>query len=69
MPEVFSVYRHWLYSHAIFRQMAKAQNKEQSWEEFTLLSDTYMFGEKTQDSDFKDAVLDSLIEKATEEVQ
>jgi len=68
-PEVFSVYKHWLYSHAIFSQMTEAQNKKQSWKEFTLLSDTYMFGEKIQDSDFKDAVLDSLIEKAMEEVQ
>lgn len=61
-PDSFDVYRHWIYSRAICSQGETTDLMETN-KEWYLLADSYILGEKLQDADFKDAVLDAMIEK------
>lgn len=65
-PENIKVYVAWLYSNRIFTKRQGEVDKEYSMESDGLLN-AYIFGEKIQDSDFKDAIIDAIIEESEEE--
>jgi hypothetical protein len=53
------LYVQWLYNNRIFSRQSLEKLKE-GFDELQLLIDGFVFGEKVQDSDFKDAVIDAL---------
>jgi hypothetical protein len=53
------LYVQWLYSSRIFSQQP-LEKLERGYDELQLLIDGFIFGEKVQDGDFKDAVIDAL---------
>ena len=55
----------WLYSNRIFAKPEGEEDKESPIERHKLI-DAYIFGDKIQDSDFKDAIIDALIENNKE---
>ena len=65
-PENIKVYVAWLYSNHIFTKPEGEVDKESEVECDELL-DAYIFGDKIQDSDFKDAIIDALIEGSEED--
>jgi hypothetical protein len=65
-PENIKVYVAWLYSNRIFTK-PEDELDEESIVKFDGLIDAYVFGEKIQDSDFKDAIIDAIIEGTEEE--
>jgi hypothetical protein len=56
-PPTFAVYRTWLYT-----GLLACTNGSDS-DEWELLACAYVLGEKLQDSDFKDTVIDAMVEK------
>ncbi|OCK76077.1 hypothetical protein K432DRAFT_408480 [Lepidopterella palustris CBS 459.81] len=60
-PSTFAVYRTWLYSGLL------ATRGFSSLEEWEILCAAYILGEKLQDSEFKDTVIDAMIEKINDE--
>ena len=60
-PENIKVYVTWLYSNRIFTK-PEGEVNEESGGGIDGLIDAYIFGDKIQDSDFKDAIIDALIE-------
>jgi len=65
-PENIKVYVAWLYSNRIFTKPEGEVSKESSVEVDGLI-DAYVFGDKIQDSDFKDAIIDAIIEVSEED--
>ncbi|OCL05222.1 hypothetical protein AOQ84DRAFT_441594 [Glonium stellatum] len=61
LPSTFAVYRTWLYSGLL------ASRGFSTAEEWGVLCSAYILGEKLQDSEFKDTVVDAMIEKINEE--
>lgn len=59
-PGVFDLYVQWIYRGQIFSRMPRAEFRLLD-REMELLIDAYIFGEKIQDSNYQDAVLDSLL--------
>ena len=59
-PAVFALYFQWVYRGRIFSSQDTGDTGGNR-EEISLLVDAYVFGEKLQDRDFRDAVIDSLI--------
>lgn len=59
-PAVFALYIQWIYRGRIFsrQDMGDTGGNQQ---EIKLLVDAFVLGEKLQDQDFKDAVIDSLV--------
>lgn len=56
------MYIQWLYGRKIFSRPTEAEgNEDSSYGELSLLVDAFVFGEKVQDGDFKDAVIDAVI--------
>ncbi|KAF2496919.1 hypothetical protein BU16DRAFT_507616 [Lophium mytilinum] len=55
-PSTFALYRTWLYTGLL------ASKSDSSSDEWELLACAYVLGEKLQDSDFKDTVIDAMIE-------
>lgn len=66
-PGSIEVYLVWLYSNRIFKKPEGEVNKD-SGVRFDRLIDAYIFGDKIQDSDFKDAIIDALIERDIEDI-
>jgi len=64
-PEDIKVYVAWLYSNRIFTKPEGEVDKESSVESNGLIN-AYVFGDKIQDSDFKDAIIDAIIEGSEE---
>jgi hypothetical protein len=59
-PSIVDLYIHWVYSSRVFsRQRPKEENRV--GKEFDLLVGGFIFGEKIQDGDFKDVIIDALI--------
>ncbi|KAF2801691.1 uncharacterized protein BDZ99DRAFT_528162 [Mytilinidion resinicola] len=56
-PSTFALYRTWLYTGLL---ACKSSSDSDEWE---LLACAYVLGEKLQDSDFKDTVIDAMVEK------
>lgn len=61
-PEVFSVYQSWLLQQTIF-----SAAPEQADEEWSILIEAYVLGERLGDVNFKDAIMDAVLEKRKEE--
>lgn len=64
--KVFTIYHMWLYFGYIFTRSGdegKNASSTSSIAEWELLFDSYIFGEKIQDSNFKDALMDAIINK------
>ena len=64
-PENIKVYVAWLYSNRIFTKPEGEVDKMSSVESDRLV-DAYIFGDEIQDSDFKDAIIDAIIEEDEE---
>jgi len=64
-PENIKVYVAWLYSNRTFTKLEDGVDKESDIG-FNGLLNAYIFGDKIQDSDFKDAIIDAFIEKTEE---
>lgn len=60
-PHVFSVYQRWLYNGKIYT--STGETAVDTEEEYGLLVRACILGEKFLDPDFKDAVIDAIIEK------
>lgn len=60
LPSVVDLYLQWVYGGRIFSRQA-ADEGVGDGKEFGLLIEGFIFGEKVQDGDFKDAVVDALI--------
>ncbi|XTI83318.1 hypothetical protein V2W45_1464624 [Cenococcum geophilum] len=65
-PENIKVYVAWLYSNRIFTKPEGEVDKT-STVEYDGLFGAYVFGDKIQDSDFKDAIIDAIIEGSEED--
>jgi hypothetical protein len=61
LPSTFAIYRTWLYSGLL------TSRGFSTTEEWGVLCSAYILGEKLQDSEFKDTVIDAMIEKINEE--
>lgn len=64
--KIFTIYHMWLYFGYIFTRSEdeeKSALSTSSTAEWDLLFDSYIFGEKIQDSNFKDALMDAVINK------
>ena len=64
--KIFTIYHMWLYFGYIFTRSEdeeKNASSTSSTAEWDLLFDSYIFGEKIQDSNFKDALMDAIINK------
>lgn len=64
--KIFTIYHMWLYFGYIFTRSEdeeKNASSTSSTAEWGLLCDSYMFGKKIQDSHFKDALMDAIINK------
>lgn len=59
-PEVLDLYFQWIYSGKIFTREAPSKS-DRGVGELHLLIESYTFGEKIQDRDYQDALLDSLL--------
>jgi len=59
-PAAVDLYIQWLYSSRIFSQQP-LEKLEEGYDELQILIDGFIFGEKIQDGDFKDAIIDALI--------
>jgi hypothetical protein len=59
-PDVVCLYLHWTYAGRILSRKSDSTNEE-SDNEINFLVDAFIFGEKVQDSRFKDAVIDAAI--------
>ena len=55
-PKTFELYKNWLYSFRIYSQTDIA--------EYLLLVNAYIMGDMLQDPDFKDAIIDAIVDKA-----
>ena len=63
---IFTIYHMWLYFGYIFTRSEdeeKNASSTSSTAEWGLLFDSYIFGKKIQDSNFKDALMDAIINK------
>jgi hypothetical protein len=60
-PRIVDLYLQWIYSGRIFSRQS-TDGGPGDGKEFDLLIDGFVFGEKVQNGDFKDAVVDALIE-------
>jgi hypothetical protein len=65
-PYVVDLYIHWVYSGKIFSRKSRQEEEEdvkerKSADESGVLVRAYVFGEKIQDGDFQDAVIDALV--------
>ena len=60
-PEIIEIYVTWLYSNRIFTEPEGEVDKISNIG-FSRLFDAYIFGDKIQDSDFKDTIIDTFIE-------
>ncbi|KAI9666701.1 MAG: hypothetical protein M1821_004637 [Bathelium mastoideum] len=67
--DTFELYLQWLYSTIIWSANIEDGNREKGADdtEQTLLARAYTLGDKLQDSDFKDAVLDALMAKLVDD--
>jgi len=63
-PEVFSTYTQWLYQGVIATQDRDMPIEDD--EEYFELARAYVLGDRLQDADFKDAVIDCMIAKSEE---
>ena len=64
--KIFTIYHMWLYFGYIFTRSEdeeKTASSTSSTAEWGLLFDSYIFGEKIRDSNFKDALMDAIINK------
>lgn len=61
-PETFELYKNWLYTSKIFSQQDLDKFAPTRAIETRLLIDAYIMGDLFQDSDFKDAVIDVIID-------
>jgi hypothetical protein len=61
-PDVVSTYIRWLYTGVLYT--GESIETEVEWERLVL---AYIFGDKIQDDDYKDATIDGLISKSSEE--
>lgn len=59
-PQVVSLYLHWLYYNKLFCRPPDEQSVEDGNEQSLLIS-LFVFGEKIQDGQLKDAVIDAII--------
>ncbi|KAK6436349.1 hypothetical protein LTR95_007457 [Oleoguttula sp. CCFEE 5521] len=59
---IFAVYQRWVY-YGDLRTMSHRSNAQCDIREYEVLVNAYVLGEKIMDSDFKDAVIDGIIEK------
>jgi hypothetical protein len=62
-PAVFSVYQHWLYNGLIHTSRQGTNTSAESDEEYELLLEAYILGEKILDIAFKNSVMGALVEK------
>jgi hypothetical protein len=60
-PEVFSVYQQWLYDRLI--HTSSGNLFPQTDDEYEALVKAYILGEKLLDTDFKDAIIDAIVDK------
>lgn len=60
-PETFAVYQTWLYEGCI--QAVGVADADRADDEYQLLVKAYMLGDKMMDTTFKDALVDSIIDK------
>jgi hypothetical protein len=60
-PSIVDLYLQWAYSGRIFSRQSADGGGPGNGEEFDLLIDGFVFGEKVQNGDFKDAVVDALV--------
>lgn len=63
-PKVVNLYLQWAYRNMIFSRKRTEEQRHDS-DEFSLLTDAFVFGEKIQDDHFKDAVVDAIIKSAS----
>jgi hypothetical protein len=59
-PSIVDLYLQWIYSGRTFSRQS-TDGAPEDGKEFDLLVDGFVFGEKVQNGDFKDAVVDALI--------
>jgi hypothetical protein len=63
-PALFSVYQHWLYNGLIHTsRQGMSTSAAESDEEYELLVEAYILGEKILDVAFKNSVMDAIVEK------
>ncbi|GAB7335170.1 hypothetical protein MBLNU13_g07000t3 [Cladosporium sp. NU13] len=60
-PNIFSVYQRWLYDGLIHTRPNSTPSKTD--DEYSMLVNAYILGEKIMDSNFKDSVADAIVEK------
>ena len=61
-PESFELYLRWLYGRKIYvQELAKSAQSARDCNELDKLITDFVFGEKVQDDDYKDAILDTMI--------
>jgi hypothetical protein len=60
-PDIFLVYQQWLYASLIHTRPSSAPTKAD--DEYRTLVKAYILGEKMMDGNFKDSVVDAIIEK------
>lgn len=60
-PDVFTLYQHWLYNDAV--DFHKSGLSVDPTDQFEVLVKAYIFGDKIMDVDFRDGVLDAIVEK------
>jgi len=65
-PEVFSTYTQWLYQGVVATQDREVPIDDD--EEYLELAQAYILGDRLQDADFQDAVLDCIVAKSDEKV-
>lgn len=64
-PQVFSLYQEWLYSGLIYTRPSQLLPKDD--DEFALLTQAFILGDKLMDLDFKDSIVDAITEKLRKE--
>ncbi|KAF9739597.1 hypothetical protein PMIN06_009179 [Paraphaeosphaeria minitans] len=66
-PEVFSIYQQWLYTRGLYTKMVVKEAALGSFhsshrDEWTKLTESYLLGHKLADIDFRDRVIDGMLE-------
>jgi len=61
-PEIFAIYVHWLYRGSL-PERPDGMERDESDKEWCQLAEAYVLGDRLQDGDLADTVIDAIIEK------